>query len=277
MKRILFVLSGLALLTGCTERIDLELNDEDAQRLVVEGWVTDELKPQEVKLTLTTSYFYTEAAPRVSGATVTISDGTNTWNLTEDNEAGIYLSDPFAGEAMETYTLNINYNGENYSASSTLRPTAPIDSVAVVVFDPAEEFGIPIDPYYSVRLWSQELPGVGDSYLWKLWVNDEPVRDTLTELTITTDELFDGWYVADVEVHNLQINEEAFPGDTVTLEQWNIGYEGYQVFFGIANETAFNGGLFDAPPANVETNLSNGALGYFGAAGVSRKSAVIVE
>lgn len=274
-KTLLFALAALSF-ASCTERIDLELNDQDGRRLVVEGWFTDEEKQHEVELTWTTSFFYNEAAPRVEGALVNITDGENTWELTE-SAPGIYLTPELAGVPSTTYTLNIEVEGETYSASSFMRPVAPIDSLHVRVLDPFEEFGFPGDPYYSVRLWTQELPGLGDHYMWITYVNGASVRDTLRELTFIDDEFYDGAYVEDIEIDYLDIETEANPGDTVFIEQYNIGGEAYDIFIGIMNETQWNGGLFDAPPANVETNLSNGALGYWGAASVSTKSTIIAE
>ncbi len=279
MRKSRYILAGivvLAALQSCTERIDLELNDEDSQRVVVEGWITDETKQHEIELTLTTSYFFDEAAPRVSGATVTISDGDDTWNL-DEKEPGKYRTPVITPQTEKWYTLTINHEGEEFKATSYMRPTAPLDSLNVRVLDPMEEFGFPADPYYSVRIWTQELPGQGDSYMWTMNVNSVSVRDTLSELSFVNDDLYDGIYVPDVEIHSLEIDTEATIGDTVEVIQWNIGYEAYDVFVGILNETAFNGGLFDAPPANVNTNISNGALGYFGAAGVTRKTTVIIE
>jgi len=61
------------------------------------------------------------------------------------------------------------------------------------------------------------------------------------------------------------------------VEQWNIGMEAWDVFWAVFNETEFNGGLFDAPPANVPTNVSNGAIGYFGAAAVTEIEAIVEE
>ena len=34
-------------------------------------------------------------------------------------------------------------------------------------------------------------------------------------------------------------------------------------------QQVFRGGLFDGPPANVPTNVSNGAMGYFSASSVT--------
>ena len=272
---LLLLTAGL--FSSCQERIELELNDEGQQRLVVEGWFTDQLQQQEIKLTLTSSYFSNQAAPQASDAIVTVTNGEQTWEF-EEQFPGIYRTPlEVFGEPEKWYTMNVDYNGEQYEATSYMRTVAPVDSLHVKVVDPLVEFGFPGDLYYSVRLWTQELPGVGDHYMWITSVNGFPVRDTLNELTLVSDGLFDGAYVADIEIDFLEIDTEASIGDTVSIEQWNIGLEAYDTFFAILNETIFNGGIFDAPPANVQSNISNGALGYFGAAGVSTKSTVIEE
>lgn len=277
MKNLFAILPVFLLLASCTERIDLELNEDGNQRIVVDGWFTDQEQQHEVKLTWTTSYFSNQAAPPVEGAFLTISDGENTIELNEE-EPGIYKTPVTAGTPGNTYTLTIEHQDEVYEASSFMRPVAPIDSLHVRVLDPLEEFGFPGDPYYSVRIWTQELPGQGDYYMWQTYVNSFGVRDTLRELTFIDDQLYDGVYVEDVEVDFLSIEDgEATPGDTVFIEQYNIGADAYNIFIGIMNETDWNGGLFDAPPANVETNLTNGALGYWGAAGMSTAETVITE
>lgn len=260
---------------SCTEIIDIELNDEDNQRLVVEGWITNMPGKQEVRLTKTTSYFYNQAAPVASGAMVVVSDGEQSWEFTEV-EPGLYKPVPdFTGEAEKTYSLSVDLEGVEYSASSFMRPVAPIDSMAFEFIDPLEEFGFEETPWYNILIWTQELEGQGDHYMWRTFVNGEALRDTLSEISFVDDGIYDGNYVAGVDVDYLDTPSEAVPGDTILLEQWNIGMEAYEIFVGIMNETAWNGGLFDAPPANVETNISNGALGYFGAATVTTKTAVI--
>lgn len=273
---VLFFLTIVGL-SSCQERINLELNDADQQRLVVEGWFTNQLKQQEIKLTLTTSYFFNESAPPATDAIVSVTNGEETWEF-EEQEPGIYRTAlEVSGTPEKFYTVNIDYAGEQFTAMSYMRPVAPVDSLHVRILDPLEEFGFPGDPYYSVRIWTQELPGLGDNYMWFTYVNGQARRDTLTELTLVDDGLFDGAYVEDIEIDFLDIGTDAVMGDTVYIEQWNIGAEAYDIFFAILNETAFNGGIFDAPPANVQTNMSNGALGYFGAAGVSSNTTIIEE
>ncbi len=265
----------VVLFSSCTEVIDIELNDEENQRLVVEGWVTNFPGKQEVKLTLTTSYFYNQPAPKATGAIVQVSDGESTWAFNEVSP-GVYRPEPdFLGEFEKTYVLDIDYAGESYSASSYLRPVSVIDSMAFKFIDPLEEFGVYETPWWDIQIWTQELPGVGDHYMWKTFVNGTALRDSLAEISFVDDGIYDGNYINGVGVDYVDQGTEANSGDTIHLEQWNIGVEAYDIFIGILNETAWNGGLFDAPPANVETNISNGALGYFGAAGISDKTAVI--
>ena len=265
----------VVLFSSCTEVIDIELNDEENQRLVVEGWVTNFPGKQEVKLTLTTSYFYNQPAPKATGAIVQVSDGESTWAFNEVSP-GVYRPEPdFLGEFEKTYVLDIDYAGESYSASSYLRHVSVIDSMAFKFIDPLEEFGVYETPWWDIQIWTQELPGVGDHYMWKTFVNGTALRDSLAEISFVDDGIYDGNYINGVGVDYVDQGTEANSGDTIHLEQWNIGVEAYDIFIGILNETAWNGGLFDAPPANVETNISNGALGYFGAAGISDKTAVI--
>jgi hypothetical protein len=276
LRNSFFLLAAAVLFGSCTERIDLELNDDGNRRIVVDGWFTDREEQHEVKLTWTTSYFANQPAPPVEGALLNISDGETNIALTEE-APGIYRTPVTSGEPGKTYTLTIEHDGEIYTAASEMRLSPEIDSLHVRILDPQEEFGVPFDPYYSVRIWTQELPGEGDCYMWRTYVNGESVRDTLRELSFIDDNLYDGVYVADTEVDFLEIDDEATIGDTVRIEQFNIGQQAYDIFIGIMNETDWNGGLFDAPPANVETNLTNGALGYFGAASVREAETVIQE
>ena len=275
-KQILVVILSVIFFASCTKRIDLELNTLENQRLVVEGWITNELKKHEVELSLTIDYFDAETPPPAINADVSITDGDNTWQLIEE-EAGLYRTPLMAGEFGKTYTLNIDWSDENYTASSLLREVADIDSMAFEYIDPLEEFGFDGDPWFDVLLWTYELEGLGDSYFWNIEVNDVPIRESLSDLSFVNDDLYDGNPISGVPVDALTYEDEAVEGDHIYIEQWNIGRDAYEIFVAIMQETDWRGGLFDTPPANVPTNLSNGALGYFGAAGVSTFEGFIPE
>ena len=66
-KLILLLMLGL-IISACTERIDIEL-DDTYTRLVVDGQLSDDSTiTQSILLTESTSYFYNQPPPPVSNA-----------------------------------------------------------------------------------------------------------------------------------------------------------------------------------------------------------------
>lgn len=273
-NKIILLVLAIATLGSCTKRIDLELNNEEFKRLVVEGWFTDQAKAHQVRLTWTASYYANEAAAAVSGATVSISDGTNTWPLTEQPiGSGNYFTDPSAaGSSGNTYTLTVEHEGQTWTASDAMEPVADLDSLALE-FVPGElnEFGEYLSGYWAVKFWFQETAGTGDFYRWRTLVNGQTSSDTLRRASFSDDVLYDGSYIEDIEIDFLD-SADVLTGDIITLEQHGISEKAYDVIIAVLTETDWRGGLFDAAPANVPTNVSNSGIGFFGAASVSEKS-----
>jgi len=251
------------LVTACTETIDLELNEGDNEKLVVDAWITNELKTSKVKLSLSTSYFHNEKAPVVTDAIVEIQAANETYTLNHQGD-GIYsLPAHYQGEVGQTYELKITHKDKTYTASATMNRVAPIDDVDYF-YDPEYE-------EYEILLFSQELAGEGDAYLFKTFKNGTLMADTLANTEFVDDEFLDGNYIdgavlgyGDFEV-----------GDTITVETWSISGEAYDFFTAISLETAWRGGIFDTPPANTPTNMEGGALGFFNASAVERNFVVI--
>jgi hypothetical protein len=275
MKKIINILIfSLILFSSCTKVIDFDLNSS-MPRLVVEGSITTETKSHIVKLTKTSSYYYNQIAPVVSGAEVTISDGTNTFVLTEEPVgSGIYkTANNVKGEIDKTYTLTIVSEGETYTASSKLAEVAPIDSIDVK--QKFESFFGEVDSSYTLSLWATEPAGSEpDYYFWKYSINNVPQTDTLRKLTFQADDMINGSIVADVPVYSIPQNY-IHVGDTVTLFQYSTDKKYLDFVMGFMYETAWRGSPFDGPPANAPTNISNGAVGYFYASDVSKKDRII--
>ena len=271
IKIFSFILLAYILTTSCTEEIELDLNNQEFQRLVVEGWFTNRVETQTVELTLTSDYFANEEAPRATGAKVSVTDGTETFNLTETS-AGVYqTASEVKGEIGKTYTLQIEYEGENYEASSTMKRITEIDSLQYVMDeDFAEDEPDETDIYYLL-MYAQEPLGVGDFYMWKTFVNGVDKTDTLYNVWFERDEFVDGNYINGIEFDNVYFAV----GDEVTLEMWGIPEETLDFFEAVMLETVWRGGPFDGPPANIPSNVSNGAVGHFSAASVVDKTIVI--
>lgn len=263
------LLAGALALSACTERVELDLGDLAEPKIVVEGWITDQPGKHRVRITRTRSYFDNVPAPAVSGAVVIINDGTQTVLLAEapQGSGNYYTPDGTAGVVGRTCTLSIEAEGRTYTASDPMRPVPPLDSLSVTYFEPG-----PLDqpPLYEVRIWTHELPGLGDHYRWRNSINGV-LDDSLKRAFFVDDLLYDGAYVENVNIGRIR----AWPGDTVRTEQMSISLEAFDVITAILTETDYRGGLFDPPPTNVPSNISNGALGFFGASSVKDRTVIV--
>jgi hypothetical protein len=267
----IILLAAAATISSCTEKIELDLGDLAEPRLVVEGWITDQPMAHRVRLTWSRSFFENRPAPALSGAQVTISDGDQTHVLQEDPPgSGNYHTSPgVAGVVGRIYRLRVQHDNDEWTASDMMRPVPPIDSLA---FEPAQNFfGESAEDGYNVKIWTHELPGLGDHYRWKSWVNGVSRSDSLKAASFANDALYDGAHVQGVVVDWIR----AVPGDTVRVEQHSISKQAYDVILSILLNTEWRGGIFDPPPANVPSNISNGGFGFFGAASVKERTAII--
>lgn len=281
MKKSLYILVILIVfVSACTEDFYPTL-DSTHIRLVVQGSISNERKAHQVSLTKSADYFSNTAAPRVTGATVSISDGENTFDLTEVSD-GLYETDTIVGEIGKTYTLTINSEGETYRASSELKYCPPIDSINFGFYDFSDYYeeeeidssGIETEPFLSILLNAQEPDTQGDFYLWKVYKNGVLESDTLDEINFSDDYFSNGDYLYDVEV---QWYQEAIVGDTITLEMQAISEDYFNYIIGLLTETVWNMGPLGGPPANPVGNISNGAMGFFLAYSVEQKTEIVPE
>lgn len=282
MRRILTLTGGFAaviiLLTHCTERINIDL-PSTYTRLVVEGYFTTDTMAHTVKLSRSADYFYNKPLEPVSGAMVTITDGSTTFLLKEDpDSAGLYKTDPDVfGEQGHTYTLHIsnvdiNQDGvpEEYSATGPIHPMGQPDSIQIVE---REMFYTKV---WEIRLFATDPAETQDYYMFRVYKNGILLHDTLNEAILIDDEYFNGVYTMGVPVQYLvarKPDEVPKPGDKITLEIANITKE-YYFFINQVIEMSRGSGPFSGQPANVSTNLTNGAMGFFATYSVRRVSRI---
>lgn len=273
MKKILasICLSALifAAATSCTEKIDLEL-DESYSRLVVDGHVGSDTTAYAIHLTSTTGYFYNGPAPRVVNAAVSLTDGTDTYPLheSEPGVSGIYLTDPdFHGTAGNEYILNITLaepiaEAKDYSASCRMHAVARLDSIQAVFQPDWGAFG-----FWEIRVYAQEPAGEMNYYLFQLYRNGTLLTDSIHKFTVIDDTFINGSYItgaAAIYLDNSDPNQSIAPGDTITLKMSGITKEYYDFIYQV-QMAGFNIPFFSAPPANVESNISNDGAGFFAA------------
>lgn len=274
-KSILFLL--IFLIFGCEEVIDWPV-DSDEVRLIVEGRITNEMKAHEITLTQTADYFNPADPVPVENAIVTISDGNETFSL-EQSAPGVYRSEPFAGQVGRTYSLSIALAsplaGESeFTASSTMMAPATLDSMSARNIE-EEDFG-ELFEYTSLAVW-----GVGNledenGYLIEVYLNDELESDSIDEAVTFDDEFFSEEFVA-FELYAIE-EPMAEENDSVTLIMHTVEKEFVEFHDQLLTESEPRDPFgLSSPPANVSTNISGTALGYFYASSVDTVTAIVVS
>jgi hypothetical protein len=283
MKRIYIYILILTAFSGimvsCVEEIEIDL-DSTYTRLVVEGEITTDTTEHWVKLSTTSDYFENEEPPVVSGATVTISDGNNVYELKEKNPGtGIYYTAPGVyGIPGNTYKLDIKLqqpigNHAEYSAESKLKPIGTIDSIGVKYYDV-------FDGWWAILLYATEPGQTTDFYVFKAYLNDINLSDEVLEWNASDDAFFNGNYTYGIDVQywdntDLPDTMQTKVGDTVTLEMLSVTEDYINFIWNMQSEMQGSNPMFGGPPANVKGNISNGGIGFFTAHSVVRKKYIL--
>ena len=158
----------LLILISCEDIITPELPTNDPI-LVVDAWLNNLNEQQKIILSSTQDYLDSTSSPSVSGAIVQVSDDQgNVFDFVE-SVPGEYVWLPTIlknnlGDVGSSYTLNIQYDGKEIIAQSTMNRTSTIDSVNFV------RGQFPEGSYYA-EFWSREEAGIGDAYWIKSYVN----------------------------------------------------------------------------------------------------------
>jgi hypothetical protein len=264
MKNIFYVLILIILLSGCEKVIDVDLNESDPA-IVIEGNLNYNPYLNEIKISMTSSYFDTLSSEKVSGANVSVSSDFGGEYIFNEIENGVYSSSDIRLKLGETYHLLIEANGEKYEASSKLNKPVDIDSVKFYYQD---GFSF-IESGYYINIYLFDPPGISNYYRVKVTKNGV-LQNTIDDFFIFDDRYIDG--------NNLEINlfNSSFKlNDTVSIQLISLdkgAYEYFETFLEVVNNNPGS-----AAPANPNSNISNGALGYFSALSSDTKSFVIKE
>jgi hypothetical protein len=139
-----------------------------------------------------------------------------------------------------------------------------------------DSLGYRWDPYmqrYRILLYGQEPEGKGDNYMWHIWRNGELTTNKVSKLLLTADELFDGRYIMGFEVDWFTNEHNIEKGDTLIIGQHTLTREAMNYKWQITEQST--GGMSMGSPANVPSQISNGAKGLFHATSITYKSLII--
>ncbi len=267
----LFIL--LIIITSCEKQTDWDLKGKPGDLIVVDGIITDEQKAHEIKLTFPVGQL-NEIPEPVSGVNVIISNEDSVFQLTEHpSGSGIYVTDStFLALTNKHYTLQIYYNNNIYTAKAFIVPGISFSPLRYSKNSADEKYHIDwvanaynADNYamYEVLLDWSELPEYQNT-------NPDSCKAKLYYYTLPTLD------VSEVLAPGKQ--KISFPAGTIITERrYSLTPEHAEFLRALLLETTWQGGLFDSEHADLPTNLSHGAFGFFGACSVTSLSLTVAQ
>lgn len=250
MSRSIYTVTlSIILLTGlfsCQKVIQVHLNDS-APQYVVEGNVTDQPGPYTVKITRSVNFDQNNVFPGVDSAVVVIVDSnTLIADTLQQTASGVYLTHILTGIPGHTYKLSVKTGALSFTCSSTMPQPIAIDSL----YTDAGLFNK--DKKNAVITFHDPL-GTGNYYHITERVNDS----TATTIFVISDEIADGREITATLNRSLDINT----GDSINVTLECIDHGAYEYLYTLAQTIRQN----SATPANPQSNITGGALGYFSA------------
>jgi len=249
---------------SCTDVIDVELND-GVPSLVIEASIDWEKgtqgNQQTIKLSMSSPYFESSTTP-VTGATVLITNTQtkDVFNFT-DQENGQYMVSDFLPIIDHTYVLNIQVNGEMYTATESFMPVPEFSRI-----EQSLEGGFD-DEALEVTFYFNDPKGISNYYLSSF----QAESDLFPQFTDFSDEFTDGneifnFYEKETDGSE---DEEFVSGDKVRINLYGISDQYYNYMQLLLEQYNSGGDPFSAIPAKLKGNCINTAnpsvtvFGYF--------------
>jgi hypothetical protein len=262
--RLLPAIALLALLAGvaCKKVVQVDLNNA-TPHIVIEGEVTNRTETYQVRITKTVDFSADNTYPPVTGAAVSITDSTTGHGVDlSETSPGIYTTNAFTGASRHIYNLVVMAEGKEYRATSTMPLPVPLDSVT---FAKNTDFNNHKDINVVVNF--QDPQGLGNYYQFTEILNGRLIPN----IFVFEDRLSDGRYIEQPLFNDSTYLQK---GDTMLLKMYCVDKNIYNYFNTLISVTG-NNNFQSATPANPNTNISNGALGYFSAHTVTQEKLAV--
>jgi hypothetical protein len=253
---------------SCQKVVSIDLNNANPQ-MVAEAIVTSAPGPYTVTLSKSGDYFTPSLSfPPVTHALVTIADNAGATDTLKETSQGTYHTSALHGTQGRTYALRIIAEGKEYDAVSTMPASVPIDTL--VAFHTRESDG---DLVYNLYVIFKDPPEPGNYYRMNLRVSVPISPDSIDgrRYHLYDDKLSNGNEAA----VRIRMRNHFSTGDTVWVDLLSIDKASYDYFNTLNNILTSDRSPTSLAPANPNTNLTNGALGYFAAYSISSRMIIL--
>lgn len=268
---LLIRVAALMMIIGCTKETNWPVSGVNSSLVVVDAIFTDQTGFQPMRLSHPVTTLNEPPEP-VSGATILLATADSLWTLREQPAgSGIYTTDSlFRGQINQTYSLQIIHEGKTYSAKAEMAPprffneliARPNEHDSLYHIDwVASAFNAEYAAMWEVLIdWSALPPYAG--------TDPDSCRARLLFYTLSTLDVS--------EIFAPAVEQVSFPrGSLITERRYSLSADHERYIRELLLETNWQGSLFPTANGNVYTNLSSGAIGFFGLCGMTQLSLIV--
>lgn len=273
MGRITLYIVLCMLMASCVKQASWDVSGGAGNLVAVDGILTNQRSTQTIVINHPVNKLNDTAVP-VKGATVIIHTADSTWNLTETPAGSGKYNTPSTFMALlnKTYTLNIYDGSSVYSAKASMVAGATFTQLTYVQNDKDTLYHID----YVASAFSSNQPA-----MWEVLLDWSKVPSYLNADTSKCKArlLFYTLPTLDVsEIFAPVVEQVSFPrGTRITERRYSLSAQHAEFVREMLLETSWQGGLFPTAAANVSTNLSAGAVGFFGVCAVNELSLQVAK
>ncbi|MXV50807.1 DUF4249 family protein [Pedobacter sp. HMF7647] len=264
--RLLAFCLAVLVFSSCEKVIDVDV-DQSGSQLVIEGNLSNIMATQKVKISRSVMFTDSNNFPAVSGAKVTVTDNQKNIITFRENSPGIY-SVTYRGVPGRTYTLNVDIEGQTYTAISVMPSPVKLDTLSLT------DISFGSRKYDGVIAQYHDPAKTADQYRFLLSINGKQnkqifvANDRLTNGNKMLTELYPGFSDNDED------EQEFKPRDSIVVEMQCIDPNVFTYWYTLQSQEARGPGG-GVTPSNPPSNISNGALGYFSAHTASARKLIV--
>lgn len=247
---------------SCEKVIDLKLNDIDI-KYVVEGVITNEPGVCKVTISQSKPFYDDNQFAAISGAIVKVKDNGVEVPLKE-TRPGVYETNAINGTPGNTYQLSVLIDNQTFTATCTMPRPVALDTLYI---EPG-----PFNQFQFAYVGYNDPAGEKNNYRFVQYLNG--VKDPT--IFWENDEFTNGMemlYLLDTEVDKQDDPRNIQSGDEVTVEMLCLDDAVYKYWYSLSTGGG-DGSVSSAAPANPITNIKGGALGYFSAHTIARRTVI---
>lgn len=260
------ILFGLILsisFMSCEKVIDVSLKDSEKQ-YVIEGILTDREGDCVVSISKTKNFDDDNIFEGLGDAVVSVTDDEGNTTALPEATTGVYRSATLTATTGKAYMLEVNINGQTFSASCIMPVKVKMDSLYV------KEEGFFGETIKLANVQYDDPVGKGNNYRFIQYVNGIKEKN----IFIRDDDYSDG-NTSTITLFTApdEDEDEIKSGDKVRVDMQCIAPALYKYWYSL--DQGASGGSNSASPANPVTNIEGGALGYFSVHTVESKTVVV--